>query len=134
MSFWCLPCMCMHKHKGQGRRQGQLHWGKTELRARRLEKGCGKSKKREREREARGVGPYKEQQNTSQTLSCLSVPLTSDPPALTHSLIITYHTFYSHTQLAESDRREDGCAHVENEWTLEKDGRSSGALRSVAQQ
>ncbi|KAM8863860.1 uncharacterized protein cd34 [Spinachia spinachia] len=58
----------------------------------------------EREREARGVEPYKEQQNTRQASFRLIVPLTktsqetrASPWAPTRPLNITQHTLYSHS-------------------------------------
>lgn len=89
---------------------------------------------------AKAAEPYKEQRNTSQALSCLSVPLTLDLTGnsqlprpshthLPHSLTLTRSPTGS-----LSLTREDGGVLVENEWGLEKDGWSPGALRSVAQQ
>lgn len=54
--------------------------------------------------------------------------LRNTPLALTHTLIIT-HSPASSLNLS----REDGCAHVENEWSLEEDGWSSAALHASLQ-
>lgn len=67
---FCAHTYC--RHKGQRMKLGLLLWGKW-VNSRQLEKGCGKSRAR---RETERVGPYKEQQITRQTLSCLSVSLT----------------------------------------------------------
>lgn len=101
--------------QGQGRRRARLLWGKR-VNSKRLGKGCGKS----REREAWGAGPYKAPPNTSQALSCSSVPrfrtsqetLSSPPaPPFTHSLIITDRTFLlSHTVPAARWVRPDRMA------------------------
>lgn len=97
-------CTCVQTQR-QGRELGLLLWGKR-VNRRPLEKGCGK-----REREAEGVGPYKEQLNTTQALSCLSVPLTqtsqetpNSPCPYTHSPSLTTLFF----TLTHSPA---GCAH-----------------------
>lgn len=127
--------------QGQGRRRARLLWGKR-VNSKRLGKGCGKS----REREAWGAGPYKAPPNTSQALSCSSVPrfrtsqetLSSPPGSPLHTLA-HYHwphlfTLTHSPSSSLSPTRQDGFAKVENEWALEEDGGSSAALCATAQQ
>lgn len=95
--------------QGHGRRQGRPRWGKR-VNGRQLEKGCGQSREREGPKEWGRIKSNRTQAGLYP--ACLSCSLRPHrklptPPALTHSLIITRHTFYSHTQsrrLAESDQ------------------------------
>lgn len=124
MSYWCLLYLCAHRGQGRGA-------GTVALRdVRPLEKGCGKSRERGREREGPKEWSHIKSNRTQARLypACLSRSLRAHrklptPPALTHSLIITHHTFYSHTQshqLAESDQR--GWLRPCGEWMGSGDG------------